>query len=431
MNATSDESLRKAYHLIKAGETRQARAILLPILRANQDIADAWYLLGFAVRERYKRRVCFQEVLRLDPSNQSARRQLARLTSSTPSRKRKRAGFGLALGLWGVAGTLGLLFCFIFVGDWWLSNNRLNTVAAVAPQMTITPPILPTSSPRVLPSPTRTRPPTVSTSAPETTAAPSATFLPLTASPTVTPTILMLGQRLDAKQWRTWPTVPVFSIKARIILQQAKTNPSLNLRTFSRVGDCQLTVGTFLGGYVTGQYPVTEASKPTIDYFHNSFITESITAQNGLGINSVLNPIFAAGAGHNECNADETPLDCELRLRHPAIVMVAMGTNWMPRAEVSFEKHLRRVVDRILETGALPILATKADNIEEDWKLNEAVARVAYEYDLPLVNVWRSVQDLPNHGIEAPANIYLTGDGWMRRNEVWLHTLDEVFEMMK
>ncbi len=144
-----------------------------------------------------------------------------------------------------------------------------------------------------------------------------------------------------------------------------------------------------------------------------------------MGVNSVLNPIFAAGAGHNECSADETPLNCELRIRRPAVVVVAMGTNWVPHAEVSYEKYLRQVVERILQTGALPILATKADNIEGDWKLNEAAAQVAYDYDLPLVNVWRSVQDLPNHGLELPKNIYLTGDAWMRRNSVWLQTLDE------
>jgi hypothetical protein len=144
-----------------------------------------------------------------------------------------------------------------------------------------------------------------------------------------------------------------------------------------------------------------------------------------MGVNSVLNPIFAAGAGHHECSADETPLNCELRIRRPAVVVVAMGTNWVPHAEVSYERYLRQVVERILQTGALPILATKADNIEGDWKLNESAAQVAYDYDLPLVNVWRSVQDLPNRGLESPKNIYLTGDAWMRRNSVWLQTLDE------
>ena len=148
-------------------------------------------------------------------------------------------------------------------------------------------------------------------------------------------------------------------------------------------------------------------------------------------MNSVLNPMFGLSAGYNECGANETPLDCELRIRKPVVVMVAMGTNWVPHAEVSYEKYLRMLVDRILASGALPILATKADNIEQDWKLNEAAAQVAYDYDLPLVNVWRSVQDLPNHGLESPKNIYLTGDAWMRRNRIWLETLDGVMKSLK
>ena len=81
----------------------------------------------------------------------------------------------------------------------------------------------------------------------------------------------------------------------------------------------------------------------------------------------------------------------------------------------------------VLATGALPILATKADNVEGNWKLNEVIARVAYGYVLPLVNVWRTVQDLPNHGLEKPPRqVYLTGDGWMKRNHAWLVTLDKV-----
>ena len=104
-----------------------------------------------------------------------------------------------------------------------------------------------------------------------------------------------------------------------------------------------------------------------------------------------------------------------------------MGTNWIPHGEASFEKHLREVVDTILKTGALPILATKADNVEGDWKLNQVIAQVAYDNDLPLVNVWLSVQDLPNHGLELPPRqVYLTGDGWMKRNYAWLVTLDHV-----
>ena len=187
-----------------------------------------------------------------------------------------------------------------------------------------------------------------------------------------------------------------------------------------------MTSSTFLSGFTNGKYKIPNNYAETVDWFSNSMATESVTAANGLGINSVLNPMFGLPAGYTQCNREETPLDCELRTRHPAFVLIAMGTNWKPNGEISFEKYLRVVVDRILATGALPILATKADNIEQDWKLNQAIAQIAYEYDIPLVNVWRSVQDLPNHGLVAPKNIYLTGDGWMRRNYVWLDILEKI-----
>ncbi len=290
------------------------------------------------------------------------------------------------------------------------------------------PTLTPTKAPEA--SPTANSSPTPAEIAKPTEIVKTATLTPALAQETVTPaateSVQASGDRLTAKYWREWPRVPVLSAKAIGILQAASGNPAIDLRTFSRVGDCQLTTETFLTGYATGVYIVPDELKPTVEYFQASIMSDSITAANGLGINSVLNPMFAASAGHKECGANETPLDCELRVRRPALVVLAMGTNWKPNGEISFEKYLRQVVDRILQTGALPVLATKADNVEGDWKLNQAIAQVAYDYDLPLVNTWRTVQNLPNHGLEAPENIYLTGNGWLARNEDWLRMLDAV-----
>lgn len=254
------------------------------------------------------------------------------------------------------------------------------------------------------------------TPTPETTKSPNTSIVPIYTS---TPDI-----RLTPKYWREWNIVPKLSYKAEEILHSGIAEHGLNADVFSKVGDCQFTTDTFLKSYVTGVYPIPLGMDATVLFFRESMSHDSITAANGLGISSVLNPMFGLGAGHNECQANETPLDCELRVRRPAIVLIAMGTNWKPHAEISFEKYLRQVVTRILETGALPILATKADNIEGDWKLNEVTSQVAYNYDLPLVNVWRAVQFLPNHGLESPKNIYLTGNGWLAQNEAWLRTLD-------
>ena len=237
------------------------------------------------------------------------------------------------------------------------------------------------------------------------------------------------GENVDAlppERWREWPVVPQLTTRAREILRAAAQNPDLDAHTFSKVGDCQFTSATFLAGYVKGDYALPSGFEETAHYFKESMVRDSITAANGLGISSELNPMFAAGAGFTECLTNETPLDCELRTRRPVVVLVALGTNWKPAQEITYEELLRVAVEKILASGALPILATKADNIEQDWKLNLANARVAADYDLPLVNVWRAVQPLPNHGLRANGNVYLTPDGWLEQNAAWLKTLDSV-----
>lgn len=260
----------------------------------------------------------------------------------------------------------------------------------------------------------------------------SITFTPsATKPPAITPTSTDIPSptpdtRLTPRYWREWAIASDLSPNAIKILEKAKNNPQLKIHTFSKAGDCQMMPPTFLGGHVTGQYKTPPEYEKVVTWFADSMTGESITATNGLGINSILNPMFGYAAGHTECEKNETPLQCELRVTRPALVLIAMGTNWKPHADASFEQHLRKVVDEILATGALPVLSTKADNIEEDWRLNLAIANVAYEYDLPLVNVWRSVQGLPNHGLEAPKNIYLTGDGWVSRNYAWLEILEKI-----
>ena len=47
----------------------------------------------------------------------------------------------------------------------------------------------------------------------------------------------------------------------------------------------------------------------------------------------------------------------------------------------------------------MPILGTKADNIEGDGGINQVIVKLAKEYDVPLWNLWAAVQPLPNHGL--------------------------------
>jgi hypothetical protein len=98
---------------------------------------------------------------------------------------------------------------------------------------------------------------------------------------------------------------------------------------------------------------------------------------------------------------------------------------------------MRRVIERLLEKGVVPIIATKADNLEGDHGINATIAQIAYDYEIPLWNFWAAVQPLPNHGLSSD-NFHLTfarsffddparmKSAWPWRNLTALQTLDVV-----
>lgn len=232
-----------------------------------------------------------------------------------------------------------------------------------------------------------------------------------------------------ADEWREFPVVPELSPNTRKILLAAMENRYLDLHTFVKVGDCHMESGIFLSGYVNGSYRIPAGFEETVKWFSESMMIDNITAVNGYGINTVLDPAYALPKGNVQCFVNETPLDCELRTKRPAIVLIAMGTNWVPNGEESFEKYLRIVVLKVLETGALPILATKTDNLEGDWKINRVIAQVSIDHDIPLVNIWSAMQDLPGKGLQPDA-FHLTGNGWLRNSSTWLKTLGRIHQVM-
>ena len=90
---------------------------------------------------------------------------------------------------------------------------------------------------------------------------------------------------------------------------------------------------------------------------------------------------------------------------------------------------MRRILDTIIAHGAVPILATKADNVEGDNSLNLTTAKLASEYDLPLWNFWAAVQPLPAHGMDMKRNdgFHISTDAWTTRSFTGLEALDSVW----
>ena len=65
---------------------------------------------------------------------------------------------------------------------------------------------------------------------------------------------------------------------------------------------------------------------------------------------------------------------------------------------------MRQIVEYSISQGVIPILGTKADNIEGNNSINAEIAEIANEYDIPLWNFWAAVHPLPNNGFDLSLN---------------------------
>jgi len=267
---------------------------------------------------------------------------------------------------------------------------------------------------------------------PSATATAKVTVTPsLTPTPTITPTATP-DTRLKPRDWAAWPVVPAVSARAKEIYLQG-VELSVTPRTFSVVGDCQSEPEVFLGIYATDRYYLSndyQYLQETINDFQSSFSHKSVSVRDGLSAPSALSALWA---DPQVCQPDENPVQCELRLYKPTLVFINLGTVWREGASADkYEAYLRQIVDLVIANGALPILSTKADNVEGDHGINLATARVAYDYDIPLWNFWAAANYLPNHGLDPERNdIYLTPDAWDVRNFVALRTLDAIWRELR
>jgi hypothetical protein len=244
-----------------------------------------------------------------------------------------------------------------------------------------------------------------------------------TATATITPTPTQTATpRPEAADWKDWPVIPQFS-ENWIDIYQRGISQGNNPQAFSVVGDCQSVPYLFMGMYDGGWYSkdsLSEELQLTVEFFAGSFGRYGMTIIDGANAASELS---RGWANRNYCDIDESPLACELRLHKPSFVIINIGTHWTGRNG----EYMHTIVEMILEAGAVPILATKADNLEGDFSINQEIAQMSNDYDIPLWNLWRAVQDLPGHGLDPYRQggyMYLTPAGLEARRVSALKVLD-------
>jgi len=230
------------------------------------------------------------------------------------------------------------------------------------------------------------------------------------------------------KYWPEWPQIPTVSARTLEIFERGQKSGN-NPHAFSIIGDCQSEPSVMMGIYDTSDYVLQDEYaylKDTIHWFQGSFDRDNITVKDGMSVASVLNPLWA---DPTQCQTRESPLECELRIHQPVIMFVNLGTNWKGGNEVTHEKYMRQIIDILLEHGVVPILSTKGDNQEGDHRINLSIARIAYDYDIPMWNFWLSIRDLPGKGIDGSREGgYLTTEAWGPRSFYGLLVLDSVWD---
>jgi hypothetical protein len=197
----------------------------------------------------------------------------------------------------------------------------------------------------------------------------------------------------------TLPVIPTVSQTARSIYQHG-IEIGNDPHAFSKIGDCQSIVTYFLSYFdMPGRYNLGEytALQQTIDWYAGSFSRESLSVKGGFNAAAILSPVRA---DPEQCQANENPIQCEFRLHRPSVAIISLEEWWAGHPE-NYEAYMRQVIEYTINQGVVPIIATKADNLEGNNLINQTIAALAHEYDVPLWNFWGAVQPLPNHGLRA------------------------------
>lgn len=142
---------------------------------------------------------------------------------------------------------------------------------------------------------------------------------------------------------------------------------------------------------------------PTLVYYRQSTAEPSVAARIGLSSLVLFNPFWA---DNEVCEPNETPLECEYRVKNPSVALIMFGPNDV--LSMSYEEYgenMRRATEDTLALGIIPVLSTfsySPDNTYwwESVEFNLQLVDIAEEYDVPLINLWAASRALPDYGLD-------------------------------
>lgn len=245
------------------------------------------------------------------------------------------------------------------------------------------------------------------------------------------PVIPQTAKVLPATRAVTYPKwIPVITPQMKAIYKQA-ARYSKDPQIFTVVGDCNSLPPVYLQRIATGMFDASKYAtlKPVVARFSGSFSRISLAVNGGFKTAAMMDPDWA---DHKLCATNDGPFPCEVWVSRASIVFIELGTGdqyeWR-----DFETHYRPLIEHALKKGALPVLVTKADDLEArngapSGYINDVIRRLAKEYGVPLMDLWLATRSLPNGGLldEGDLDFHLSYAGMDAHLIATLQTLDAI-----
>lgn len=236
-------------------------------------------------------------------------------------------------------------------------------------------------------------------------------------------------EQRNPDNWKTWHVIPQYVTDAMREVYRRGLAQGNDEHAFSILGDCHSLPDVFMGVYDREPEIIADLNpqlQETVEHFQGSFDRYSPTVADGTTEGALLWERWNQNK-EGYCEYGETPIDCELRYHKPIISYIHVGTHW----EARNERYLRTIIEKLLNFGSVPVVVFKADNREIDERVNENLAKLAVEYELPVWNFWVSVQDLPNQGLPDDTQMELTDAAYAVHQRDGLIVLDAVYRALR
>jgi hypothetical protein len=165
------------------------------------------------------------------------------------------------------------------------------------------------------------------------------------------------------------------------------------------------------GDHELGPYDYLEY---TVNFFGASLAVPSVGSRVGMSTLSIFDPLWA---DDTLCEPNESPLICEYRRKQPSVAVILFGPNDVRSMDrTTYANQMRQIVRVSLDYGVIPVLMTfSADPTEQFWfqsvEFNLALADVAAEFQVPLINFWAAARPLPEYGLDVD-DIHPIHSGW-------------------